>query len=789
MVVSAEGARKLNAKSGQWRQPFVSGKTVGLAGACVAGVLAAVWVTTVSVAQGAGQWTPLSPSPFLVSGALVPTPETYNTYNSGRVSSIAVDPRDALRWLVGVGNGGVWETRDAGASWTPITDDAPTLAIGAVAFAPGDPDIVYVATGESVGSSIVAHVGVGLLKSANGGQSWALLGQSSFARASVRRLRVDPNDANILLAASQRGLFGRDSGGGHGVPSPPLFGVLRSTNGGASWTRTLAGQATGLEVDPTNFSRQYAAIADQSPGRNDTPGASSNGIYRSTNGGVSWSRIEGPWGTEPSPTQSAVGRIELAVAPSNPNVVYASIQIPPNGGSTGNGLLGLFRTDDAWADTPNWIQIPTQATGPGGYCGQSSGALATGKCGYSHVISVDPRDANTLFAGGERNLWRCTRCGASPTWTNTTEMRNRVFVHVDFHALAWVGDRLIIGNDGGVYSTTDLGATWQSHNRTLTTNMFYFGALHPTDPGFALGGARDFYPAVYRASEGWRVLPAASTNEWGEGEVAISSSHPDTDWMGTHTYAVIQRTIDGGRTILQVDSGIDRTGAAFMAPVRKCPADDDVFLAGTYRIWRTNNFFHSPSPSWEAISPDRPFSILAITFVDADRSCNTFAYGTGGGEVRLTRDGGATWTDLDPSKALPERSINSLAFDPTNANRLLVAVSSYDEATPTKPGHIFRTDNALAASPTWTRVGPPDVPFANMPFNVVAIDPRDTRTVYAGSDNGLWQSSDGGGGWTKIGLESGLPPASVFDIQINPRTNRTVIFTYGRGAYTLTPER
>ena len=160
-----------------------------------------------------------------------------------------------------------------------------------------------------------------------------------------------------------------------------------------------------------------------------------------------------------------------------------------------------------------------------------------------------------------------------------------------------------------------------------------------------------------------------------------------------------------------------------------------------------------------------------------------YAYGTRNGDVRLTRDGGASWTDLDPLKSLPARPINSLAFDPANPNRMFAAISSYDAATPAKPGHIFRSDNALSATPTWTRVGPPDQPFADMPFNVIVVDPRDSRIVYAGSDNGLWQSVDGGTTWTKVGHESGLPPVTVHDIQINAATGKTVIFTYGRGAF------
>jgi photosystem II stability/assembly factor-like uncharacterized protein len=676
---------------------------------------------------------------------------------SGRVTSIAVDPRDDSHWLAGPASAGVWETRDAGRSWRPIADDAPTLSVGGVTFAPGNPDVIYVGTGEYVGTSPSSNVGVGILKSVNGGQTWALLGQSSFNRTTVRRLRVDPNDANVVVATSAFGGAGRERFGPNPVSTLPQFGVKKSTDGGATWVRTLAGQASALEVDPTNFSRQYSAIVNSLPSPpNDEV---SNGIYRSTNGGVTWSRIDGPWG-------SAVGRIELAIAPSDPSVLYASIADPSN-----DDLLGLYRTDNAWTDQPTWIQVPTEATGSSGYCT---------RCGYNHVISVDPRAADTLYAGGKLDLWRCTRCGASPTWTATRR------THADFHELAWAGNRLIMGNDG-LFSSTDLGATWQSHNQPLTTNLFSDGALHPTDPGFLLAVGRDFRPLTYRAGTGWRELPLAATGSWGHGGgVAISSSRPDTDWMGTHTYAVIQRTTDGGRTTLQVDGGIDKTNAATEAPVRKCPANDDVFLAGTNRIWRTNDFFNSAMPSWTVNSqPAERQSILTIAFVESDRNCNTYAYGANTGGVRLTRDGGTTWIDLNPMQVLPGRPVNSIAFDPSNANRAYVAVGSFDVITPSKPGHIFRTDNALSSSPTWTRVGPPDQPFADVPFNAIAIDPRDPRLVYAGSDNGLWQSMDGGTNWTKIGLGSGLPPASVFDIQINPATNKTVIFTYGRGAFEL----
>lgn len=735
-----------------------------------------------AIVQASGQWIPFADVPFLVTGVAATAPPSYDTYNSGRVSAIAVDPRDSSRWLLGFGNSGVWETRDSGQTWNPLTDNAPTLAIGDIAFAPSNPDIVYVGTGENGVFTNLTHVGVGLLKSTNNGTDWSLVGQSSLAQASILAVRVDPKDPNVLLVAATRAGAGRD--GGNGSPIPRSYGVMRSTDGGISWTRTLNGVASALEVDPTNFSRQYAAIA---------VGNQPNGVFRSTNAGVTWSPINGPWWANPADLNASNGRIELAVAPSNPDVVYASFSVPVSSPDRGN-LLGLYRTDNAWADNPTWVRVSTQATGPGGYC---SDPPTEQKCEYSHVISVDPRDANRLFGAGARQVWLCTNCGESPSWRNVTSDSRRVFVHVDYHAMAWAGNRLLVGSDGGLFSTSDLGASWASHNRTLTTNMFYMGALHPTEPGSLLGGARDFGTVAYRPNLGWRTMAPVSGDSNGEGDVILSSSRPNTDWGSTSLRLQISRTTDGGRTFIQATGGIDRTSAAGQQPLRKCPTNDDVVLAGSNRIWRSSNFFSAASPSFTAQTPPRQFPtpgfeaatdpavIISIAFSPDDRNCATYAYGNRGGEVWMTRDGGTTWIDLDPSKSLPARTIGGIAFDPSNANRLFVAVSSYDVATPTKPGHIFRTDNAMSSAPTWTRVGPPDQPFADMPFNVIAIDPRNTQLVYAGSDNGLWQSEDGGTTWARVGLAQGLPPASIYDIQINPATNKTVIFTYGRGAFEL----
>jgi photosystem II stability/assembly factor-like uncharacterized protein len=208
-------------------------------------------------------------------------------------------------------------------------------------------------------------------------------------------------------------------------------------------------------------------------------------------------------------------------------------------------------------------------------------------------------------------------------------------------------------------------------------------------------------------------------------------------------------------------------------------------------MWRTDNFFNSGAPSWAANGPAHPFAfpnslvapgtILGTAFAPSDTGCTTYVYGNRGGEVHFTRNGGGTWTDLDAGRTLPARPVNGLAFDPANPNILYVGLSSFDSGTPGKPGHMFKTQNALAASPLWTNVSPP----IDVPFNVITVDPRNPQLVYAGSDTGLWLSSDGAATWQRVGPEAGIPNAPVYDIQINPATNRTVVFTYGRGAYVM----
>ena len=705
-------------------------------------------------------WTSIGPAPLGLQW-------------TGRITAVAVDPSDGNHWLLGGATGGIWESHDGGQTWASRTDDQPTLATGAIAFAPSNPKIVYVGTGEC-GFSRDAYSGLGLLKSSDGGTTWTLMKSPNLVQASVTGLRVNPTDPNTLIATTSRGNYGRYT---DPMPSPPEYGVLRSTDGGNTWTLTLSGEITEFDADPTNFNNQYAAIGDPNQpasGGPAFPSARPNGVYRSTDGGLTWTFIKGPW------TSMAVttGRISLAVAPSQPATLYASIGNPLLPGEDGLtiGLLGLFRTDNALDPSPTWIQIPTGVTGPQGYCGR--------QCSSAHHIAVDPSDPNHVAAAGQ-DLWLCAQCGPSPQWTGPAS-----YPHPDHRMLLWRQGRLISANDGGLVSTTDNGGTWQIHTLAIQLGQFFNGDLDPTDPNFILGGMKDNTPVIWTGAQAWPYAgPAYHHNDItyttfsgaGEGEVAISTAQPKMDWMTAAGFGFISRTLDGGQTAPAAVDGITEPAEQNTQPVRKCPRIDDDFLTGGLGLWRTNNFFSGATVSWSSNAPPLGSTVRGIAFAPSDAACNTYAYGTSSGQVRMTTDGGTTWIDLDPGKTLPARGVDAVTFDPSNANILYIGLAGFNPAAPGKQGHLFRTTNVLASPPTWVDISPP----ADLPYEVVAIDPSNSKSVFLGTDAGLWYSADAGSTWQQMGPASGMPNVPVYDIKLNRTTQRAVAFTFGRGVFML----
>ncbi len=709
---------------------------------------------TPSPSAGCPQWVSIGPAPIL-DAQIVPAQPT-----AGRVICIAVDPSNPAHWLIGAAQGGVWASFDSGVTWAPLTDNQASLSMGALAFAPSNPQIIYAGTGEPNFGSSDDYYGAGLLKSSDGGNTWELLGGPTFAGDSFSSLIVNPANPNLVLASATGGQAGRS---GTPPPAAPPAGVFFSSDGGSNWTQTLTGFSTDLKADPSNFNHQLATLS--------ADGTTGFSLNQSIDAGNNWAVVNGPWAAS-----GGAGRMQLAISPSSPNTAYVSVNDVGGGSAQANtnydSLLGIWRTDNAWAASPTWTQLP-QPQGVGN------------QLWYDQVISVDPANANTLYFG-ETPLWKYD--GAS--WTLLgAHFAGGVYnlFHPDHHALAWAGNRLIFGNDGGVWSTVDGGVTFYNHNtNNLAITQFYYGSVHPQTREFALGGAQD------NGSEQWQ-----GTNAWpyagpGDGaDNAISPANPDSNSIASVDKLTLFRTT-GGRQFSEVvfaASAYNLPNIPFIGRVAMAPTNENVVLTGNSSLIKTTNFFTATAApttgsNWFFDSADLGASITAIAFAPSDVSGNTYAFGTADGQLWLTSTGtGNQAVNMNAGGVVPGRYVTAFAFQPNNANILYAALSGFDEGTPGQPGHVFKTVNALSATPTWVNVTPP----VDLPHNSLAVDPANPNNVYAGTDIGVWKSADGGTTWTHMGPEIGMPNVAVFDLKIQAGTGRIFAFTHGRGAFMYNP--
>jgi photosystem II stability/assembly factor-like uncharacterized protein len=676
----------------------------------------------------AGTWANLGPAPSLLRDLSSGKDIAY----SGRVVYVSVNPTNANQWLIAADQGGVWKTVDGGTTWTATTDGQATLRTRAVSFAPGNSQIAYAGTGGD-GSG-------GLLQSSDGGSTWSLRATLPFSKADTTDIRVDPAGSSTVLAATNS--FAFDS---------TTNGVFRSTDGGATFTQKLAGRVSELEVDPTSFARQYAALSNCCGDPSTVP----SGLRRSLDGGQTWSAIHGPWES----VSPLVENVELAIAPSNVNVLYASIQYDSNGSAH------FWQTSSAWAATPTWTELPLPPE-------------------LFNDIIVDPSNSSTVYVGAVA-LYRFN----GTSYVDVSRAGTFGGIHVDQRGLAFAGNRLIVGDDGGVFSTIDGGTTWSNHNTNLSISQFYEGSLHPTNPNVALGGTQDDGSPLFTGTSTWRI------ESFGDGmDNIFSLTNPDTTYATSVQGLNILRTMDNGANFFSVSDGIVEAARPFFTKFEQCPASSDIVIAGTDQVWLTTNFFSSgnvsPStePTWTVNSPEPAHDgdpITALAIAPSVTTCNTYALGGNDGRLSITQNRGATWTDLDPSNLVPDccGGVTRLAFDPTNANVLYLTLDLFD-ANHSTPGHVYKSTNALSASPTWVNVSAPN---SDTPHRALVIDPINTSTIYVGTELGIFRTTDAGQTWIHYGLASGMPFVNVTDLVFAKATDRLMAFTYGRGAFLFAP--
>jgi photosystem II stability/assembly factor-like uncharacterized protein len=665
---------------------------------------------------------------------------------SGRVTALAIDPSNVNTVYLGGAQGGLWKTTNGGNTWTPLTDTQASTAVGSVALDPSNSSIIYVGTGEENFSGD-SYYGAGILKSTDGGASWTQI-CGPFCGP------VGP-DSYYGGGAHIGGLAVHPTNGQILLAAVALLsqdGVYRSVDGGNHWTRVLSGNpANSVLFDPINGNIAYASLGNAFSG-------GAEGVFKSTDGGQTWSAANGTGGNILDLTNA--GRIALAMARSNSLTLYAGIANVNTG-----DLAGFYKTTDGGT---NW----TRLTATPDYC--------TPQCGYDNVIAVQPTNQNVVFAGGAFTTTLVRSLDGGITWATLQSAQNFGFLHADMHALSFSsdGNTLYLGNDGGAYVTTQITATdptFTALNSTLGITQFYPGlSIHPINANTAIGGTQDNGSVIYSGAQTWNDVVCGDG-----GYTAIDFVSPATMYAACQRFNIFKSTANGGfgswNAALNGINTADRV--LFIPPLVMDPSNPQILYFGTYRVYRTAN----GASNWIAISPDLtggdPFFGVISTIAVAPNNSNTVYVGTLDSRVQVTTNAGGgspTWTNV--SAGLPPRSVTHLAVDPTSSTTAYVAFSGFTGFGDSL-GHVFKTING---GTTWIDISS-DLP--NTPVNFLVIDPDSPSRLFVATDVGVFYSTTAGGSWTS--LVNGLPRVAVLGLTLHRSSGTLRASTHGRGAWDI----
>jgi photosystem II stability/assembly factor-like uncharacterized protein len=727
-----------------------------------------------------------------------------------RVIAAAGVPGDPLVYFAGTASGGIFKTTDGGITWAPIFDGQSVSSVGSLAIAPSDPNVVWAGTGETFIRSHIS-VGAGIFKSVDAGKTWALMGLEKTGR--IGRVVVDPRNPDIVLACAL----------GHAYGPQQERGVFRTTDGGKSWQQVLfVDQNTGcsdLAMDPNNSRILFAGMWQLSLSTwNRTSGGQGSGVFRSTDGGTTWNRLNGRGLPHPP-----VGKIGIAIARRSSRV-YALIEtgdgVPWDGRPTQKGQL--WKSDDAG---DRWELM-------------SSDRQLMGRAAYYTRSAVSPDNENEIYfltAAFSRSL------DAGRTLTNTPAAPGG-----DNHDM-WIdplnGDRIAVANDGGFSISVNRGRTW---NRVqLPIAQMYHVAVDNQIPYFVYGNKQD--GSSYRgpsnslggggrggfAEEGAPPAPGAPGAEGGGGGGGRGSTIPRGAWHqvtgGESGFAtpdpvdpnIIWSSASGSGSVggivtvfdernhqaRNVEVWPEQTSGATAAevkyrfnwefPIAISPHDHNRVYAGSQYVHVTTDAGHS----WKMISPDLTrndksrmgfsggltgdnigveYAGVVFAIAESPMQAGVIWAGTNDGLVQLTRDGGKTWTNVTANiPGMPEwgtiSNIDASHFDAGTAY-LTVDAHQVNNRDP----FIYKTNDY---GKTWTAITN-GIPYSMLSYaHCVRENPARKGMLFVGTENGLYLSFDDGQNWQP--LQSGLPHTPVYWIAIQEHFHDLVLATYGRGFWIL----
>ncbi len=687
---------------------------------------------------------------------------------SGRIADIAIHPNDDNIWYVAVGSGGVWKTTNDGVTWDPIFDNQPSFSIGSVTIDPNNPNTIWVGTGENVGGRHVGY-GDGVYKSTDAGKTWQNMGLKESEH--ISKVIVHPNNPDIIWAAAQGPLW--DEGGQRGL--------YKSTDGGESWDKKLGGNewtgVTDIELDPRNPDRMYAATWQR---QRIVPiyvgGGPGSGIHKSTDGGETWKEIR-------NGIPDNVGKIGMDISPQKPDIVYAAIELDRRNG-------GVFMSKDRGESWKKMSDAVGGGTGPH----------------YYQELYASPHHFGTLYLMD-------VVAEVSNDHGNTFREIENDNKHVDNHALAFKKDEpeyLLMGSDGGLYETHDLGNNWNMV-RNLPITQFHKIAVDNAKPFYNVyGGTQD---------NGSQMGPSRTDNESGitnrdwkktlgaDGhDTATEPGNPNI-FYGEYQQGVLHRVDKrtGDAVLIQPQSGEGEEYQRFNwdSPVEISPHNPTKVLFASHKVWVTEN----RGNSWTAISGDLTkgdqerltFPIMGkqrswdnawdvnamsdyntITSLAESPSEEGLIYaGTDDGLLQVTENGGESWREIElgnidgiPSTAF----VNDVKASLYDRNTVYVVIDNhkYGDLSP----YIIKSTDL---GESWEIISD-DLPDDHVVWRIVQDDVN-RNLLFAATEFGVFFTVDGGEEWVK--LESGMPTIAIRDMVIQRQKDDLVAGSFGRGIFIL----
>lgn len=687
---------------------------------------------------------------------------------SGRITAIDVVTENPKIMYVGAASGGVWKSENGGSAWDPIFDDQPTQNIGALAIDQNNPNIIWVGTGEGNPRNSM-NLGAGLFKSTDAGKTWKHMGLTDTK--TIHRIKIDPRDSNTVFV------------GAMGDPFTPNEhrGLFKTSDGGNTWQKILyTNEKSGIAdmvMDPNNPNKMFVAVYEhrRTP-YYFTSGGSGSGLYMTNDSGATWTKLSEKEGLP----AGDLGRIGIAIAPSNPNRIYAKIEAAKN---------KLYRSDNGGK---TWAVI------------NENPKFTNNRPFYFQELAVDTEDPDRLY-----NIYQ--PLSVSYDGGKTFDPKPMIpadetkGVHADFHAF-WVNPKdakhFIIGGDGGLGITYDHGKTWY-FPETIPVAQFYhigvdndmpynvYGGMQDngnwSGPGYTWkrGGIRTLYWQYLVGGDGFYISPDADNSRFGYGTSQNGSLYRYDKMTGY--YVSIKPSEPDAKTILRYN---------WNAGFRRDPLNAKAAYYGSQFVhvtrdkgatWRiispdltTNNPAHQKSDygglTLDVSGAEMYNSILSIAPSPLDK--NTIWVGTDDGQIQLTKDGGGKWKNLTKNiKDLPKEAwIAQVQASRYDLGTAWVVANNYRKGD--YQPYLFKTEDF---GKTWSRL----IDASKVKGYALAVlqDPVAPNLVFLGTENGLWISTDTGTNWTQF--KNGFPSVSTMDLAIQERESALIVGTFGRAIWVL----